>query len=352
METSRIKQDYLDMAIHTNRAALMKSAIALCLLTVLSLAPAVAAAAQPPGKVWRIGYLDPSSVATAEHLLQAFREEMSRRGWIEGKNIIIEYRFAELKSGRQAEFAEELVRWKADVIVAAGGAPSAARKVTSTIPIVVASGIDLVQAKLADSLAKPGGNVTGLSILGPELITKRLEILREVAPKLTRVGVLMRAGAGSGTGQQQQMEEIQAAASSLKLTLIELPSEMDPDALERTFRAAREKQAHAIIPTAGRQTLAVRKPIAELAIKYRLPAIYQEQEFVDVGGLMSYGPDYPDLYRRAAYFVDRILKGTKPADLPIEQPTKFKFVVNLGAAKQIRLTIPPIVVARADRVIR
>jgi putative ABC transport system substrate-binding protein len=250
------------------------------------------------------------------------------------------------------ELAADLIRWKADVIVAAGGAPSAARKVTSSIPIVVASGIDLVQAKLAESLAKPGGNVTGLSILGPELITKRLEILKDVTPKLTRVGVLMRAGAGAGTGQQQQMEEIRAAALSLKLTLVELPSELDPDALERTFKAASEKQVNAIIPTAGRQTLGARKPITELAIKYRLTAIYQEQEFVDVGGLMSYGPDFSDLYRRAAVYVDKILKGAKPADLPVEQPRKFDFAINLRTAKQIGLTIPPNVLARADRVIK
>jgi putative ABC transport system substrate-binding protein len=217
------------------------------------------------------------------------------------------------------------------------------------MPIVVASGIDLVQAGLAESLAKPGGNVTGLSILGPELITKRLEILKEVVPKLTRVGVLMRTGAGAG--QQQQMEEIRAAASVLKLNLHELPTELDADALERTFKRA-QQQVNAIIPTAGRLTFAARKPIAQLAIKYRLPAIYQEQEFVDEGGLMSYGPDFPDLYRRAAYYVDRILKGTKPADLPVEQPMKFKFVISLKTAKEIGLTIPPNVLARADRVLR
>jgi putative ABC transport system substrate-binding protein len=302
--------------------------------------------------VWRIGYLDPSTASTTAGLLEAFRQEMSKRGWMEGKNIIIEYRFADLKSQRMPELAADLIRWKADVIVAAGGAPSAARKVTSSIPIVVASGIDLVQAKLAESLAKPGGNVTGLSILGPELITKRLEILKDVTPKLTRVGVLMRAGAGAGTGQQQQMEEIRAAALSLKLTLVELPSELDPDALERTFKAASEKQVNAIIPTAGRQTLGARKPITELAIKYRLTAIYQEQEFVDVGGLMSYGPDFSDLYRRAAVYVDKILKGAKPADLPVEQPRKFDFAINLKTAKQIGLTIPPNVLARADRVIK
>ena len=325
---------------------------AVCSIGALLFALCFFSEAQQPGRIYRIGYLDPSTASATAGLLEAFRQEMSKRGWIEGKNITIEYRFAELKSERQEALAEELVRWKADVIVAAGGAPSAARKVTATIPIVVASGVDLVAAGLAESLARPGGNVTGLSILGPELITKRLEILKEVVPSLTRVGVLTRTGAGEGTGQQQQMKEIRAAASVLKLGLQELPTGLDADALERTFRAAAQQQVNAIIPTAGRLTFAARKPIAQLAIKYQLPAIYQEQEFVDEGGLMSYGPDFSDLYRRAAYFVDRILRGTKPANLPVEQPTKFEFVINLKTAKQIGLTIPPNVLARADKVIK
>ena len=319
-------------------------AIFLCLRTSVE--------AQPNAKVWRLGYLDPSSPSIVSPFLEAFRKEMSKLGWIEGKNISIQYRFADLKLERMPELAADLINWKADVILAAGGGPSSARKVTATIPIVVASGIDLVQAGLAESLSRPGGNVTGLSILGPELITKRLEILREIVPKLSRVGILMRAGAGVGAGQQQQMEEIRAAALSLKLTLVEFASEMETDSLERVFRIATQRQVNAIVPTAGRLTLAAKRPISELAIKYRLPAIYQEQEFVDVGGLMSYGPDFADLYRRAAHFVDKILKGAKPATLPIEQPTKFEFVVNLKTAKQIGLMIPPNVLARADKVIR
>ena len=309
------------------------------------------AEAQPNAKIWRVGYLDPSSASTASQFLDAFRQEMNKLGWIEGKNIAVEYRFADLKLDRMPELAADLISWKADVIVAAGGGPGSVRKMTATIPIVVASGIDLVHAGLAKSLATPGGNVTGLSILGPELITKRLEMLREVVPKLSRVGVLMRA-TGAGTGQQQQMEEVRAAALSSKLALLELPSEMEADALERVFKTATQQQVNAIVPTAGRQTLAARKPIADLAIKYRLPVIYQEQEFVDVGGLMSYGPDFADLYRRAAHFVDKILKGAQPADLPIEQPKKFDFVINLKTAKQIGLTIPPNVRVRADKVIR
>lgn len=325
----------------------MLRSILICVLLTASVAEG-----QHAGKNFRIGYLDPSSASTTVGLMDAFHQQMNKLGWSEGKDYIVEYRFAELKSERMPELAAELVRWKADVIVAAGGAPGAARKATATIPIVVASGVDLVQAGLAQSLARPGGNVTGLSILGPELITKRLEILREVVPWLARVGILTRAGVGAGTGQQQQLQELRAAALSLKLTLVELPSEMRRDALDRAFSRARQEQVHAIIPTAGRLTLAAKEPITDLTIKYRLPAIYQEQEFVDVGGLMSYGPDFSDLYRRAAYFVDKIFKGAKPANLPIEQPIKFKFVLNLNSAKQIGLMIPPNVLARADRVIK
>jgi putative ABC transport system substrate-binding protein len=330
----------------TGLKAMLRSILIGVLLTVS------VAEAQHAGKIFRVGYLDPSSASTTAGLIDAFREQMHKLGWSEGKDYIIEYRFAELNSKRMPQLAAELTEWKADVIVAAGGAPGAARKATATIPIVVATGVDLVQAGLAQSLARPGGNVTGLSILGPELITKRLEIIREVVPRLTRVGILTRAGVGQGTGQQQQLHEIRAAAFSLKLTLVELPSEMRRDALDRVFSQAKQEQVHAIIPTAGRITLAAKEPITDLAIKYRLPAIYQEQEFVDVGGLMSYGPDFSDLYRRAAILVDKILKGAKPADLPIEQPTKFTFVVNLKSAKQIGLTLPANVLARADRVLR
>jgi len=308
--------------------------------------------AQQTGKLWRIGYLDPSTPVTTAPLMKAFHQEMTKLGWREGKTYIVEHRYGEVKTERMPELAAELVQWKADVILAAGGGPGAAKKATTTIPIVVATGVDLIQAGLAQSLAKPGGNVTGLSILGPELITKRLEIIKEAVPKLSRVGILMRSGLGAGTGQQQQMEEIRIAASALRVTLHELASEMEPKALDRTFKRALDEGVHAIIPTAGRVTLAAREPITELAIKYRLPAIYQEREFVDVGGLMSYGPDFPDLYRRAAHFVHKILQGAKPADLPVEQPTKFEFVINLKTAKQIGLTIPPNVLARADRVIR
>jgi putative ABC transport system substrate-binding protein len=223
----------------------------------------------------------------------------------------MEYRFAELKSEHMTELAADLVRWKADVIVMASVGP----------------GVGQVQGGLAESLEKPGENVTGLSFLRPELITKRLEIIEEVVPKLTR-SVLMRAGSGAGSGQQQ-MEEIRAAASSLKLTLVELPSELDPDVLERTFKVASEKQVNAIIPTASRQTLGARKPITELAIKYRVPAIYQEQELADAGGLMSYGPDFSDLYQCAAIYVDKILKGTKPQNREADRPDDS--VERLGA---------------------
>ena len=207
----------------------------------------------------RIGYLDPSSATATAGLLETFRQELKKRGWIEGKNVVIEYRFAELKPERMVDLAAELVRWKPDVIVAAGGAPGTARKKTTTIPIVVASGVDLVRSGLAESLARPGGNVAGLSILGPELITKRLEILKDVVPRLARVGVLMRAGVGPGTGQQQQMEEIRAAATALNLGLQELPTELNEDELGRTFKTAANQRVDAIIPTAGRQMFGARR---------------------------------------------------------------------------------------------
>ena len=240
----------------------MKNIIVRLTLCALLLAPTFPAVAQQPGRIYRIGYLDPSTASSTSGLTEVFRQELNKRGWIEGKNIVIEYRFAELKSERQEILAEELLCWKADIIVAAGGAPSAAKKLTGTIPIVVASGVDLVAAGLADSLARPGGNVTGLSILGPELITKRLEILKDTVPKLARVGVLMRVGAGAGTGQQQQLEELRAAATALKLSLQELATELDTEALERTFKLAVQQQVNAVIPTAGRQTFAARKIIA------------------------------------------------------------------------------------------
>ena len=284
-------------------------------------------------------------------LLEAFRQEMSKLGWIEGKNITIEYRFAEQKPERLPELAADLVRLKVDLIVVTG-APSAlaAKKATTTIPIVMANAGDPVGAGLVASLARPGGNVTGLSSLAPELNTKRLEILKDAVPKLARVGLLRQAG--GSIGEDLQLKEIRAAALALKLKLEEIETQPDAKGLESAFQTAKQKQVGAIMTTTTRPFFAERKRIVELAGKYRLPAIYPQKEFVDEGGLMSYGADYDDLFRRAAVYVDKILKGAKPADLPVQQATKFEFVINLKAAKQIGLTIPGRVLERANKVIK
>jgi putative ABC transport system substrate-binding protein len=224
-----------------------------------------------------------------------------------------------------------------------------AKKATPTIPIVIASAPDPVGVGLVASLARPGGNVTGLSSLNPELNTKRLEILKDAVPKLTRVGLLWTPGGGGG---DIQLKDLRSAAQALKLQLDEITTQPDPKGLESAFQTAKQNQVGAIMTSAGRRLFAERKRIVELAGKYRLPAIYIQKEFVDEGGLMSYGADYADLFRRAAVYVDKILKGTKPADLPVQQATKFEFVINLKAAKQIGLTVPPNVLERANKVIR
>ena len=302
--------------------------------------------AQQTGKVPRLGFLDNSTASGSAVFVEAFRQELSKLGWIEGKNITIEYRFAEQKLERLPGLAADLVRLKVDLIVTSGGpTPLAAKGATSSIPIVMTTSPDPVGEGLVASLARPGGNVTGLSGLEPELNTKRLEILKDAVPRLTRVGILR-------TPTSVQWKEIRPAALALKLKLEEIETEPDPKGLESAFKTAKQKQVGAIMTPAGGRFFVERKRIVELAGKYRLPAIYPQKEYVDEGGLMSYGADTIDLYRRAAVYVDKILKGAKPADLPVQQATKFEFVINLKAAKQIGLTIPPNVLARADRVIR
>jgi putative tryptophan/tyrosine transport system substrate-binding protein len=287
----------------------------------------------------------------ARGLLDAFRQELNKLGWIEGKNLTIERRFLEQNLERAPELAADLVRLKVDLIVVTGTVPaSAAKSATSTIPIVMANVGDPLGAGLVASLARPGGNVTGLAGLAPELNTKRLEVLKDTVPNLARVGVL--EGAGANLANNLQLKELRAAALALKLKLEEIETKVDAKGLESAFQIAKQKQVSAIMTTASPRIFAERKKVVELAGKYKLPAIYFQKEFVDDGGLISYGVDYNDLYRRTAGYVDKILKGAKPADLPVEQPTKFEFVINLKAAKQIGLTIPPNVLARADRVIR
>jgi putative ABC transport system substrate-binding protein len=279
------------------------------------------------------------------------RQELSKLGWIEGKNIAIEYRFGENKGPeRLPELAADLVRLKVDLILVSGAPALAAKNATTTIPIVMMNTPDPVGLGLVASLARPGGNVTGLAGLAPELNTKRLEILKDAVPKLARVGLLWRAVVN--VGQDLQLKELRLAALALKLKLEEIETQVDSKGLEHAFQTAKQKQVNAIMTTATRSFFAERKRIVELAGKYRSPAIYFQKQFVDEGGLMSYGEDYDDLYRRAAVYVDRILKGAKPGDLPVEQPKKFEFIINLKAAKQIGLTIPPDVLVRADKVRR
>ena len=306
--------------------------------------------AQQAGKIFRIGFLDIGTAPGSAVLVEPFRQEMRKLGWIEGKNMTIEYRFAEQKTERLPELAADLVRLKVDLIVTQGTpAALAAKSATTTIPIVMASGGDPVGAGLVASLARPGGNVTGLSSLG-ELNTKRLEILKDAVPKLGRVGLLRRSG--GGIADELQIKELRPAAQALKLKLEEIETQPDPRGLESAFQTARQKQVNAIMMIPTRPFLAERKRIVELSGKHQLPAIYPQKEFVDEGGLMSYGADYDDLYRRAAVYVDKILKGAKPADLPVQQATKFEFVINLKAAKQIGLTIPVDLLARANKVIK
>jgi putative tryptophan/tyrosine transport system substrate-binding protein len=285
--------------------------------------------------------------------VDAFRNELSKLGWIEGKNITIEYRFSEQKTERLPELAADLVRLKVDLIVGTSG-PSAlaAKRATSTIPIVMANVGDPVGTGLVTSLARPGGNVTGLSGLAVELNTKRLEILKDAVPKLLRVGLLRLPQRNESISTKLQLKELRSAAMALKLKLEEIETQRDAKGLESAFQTAKQKRVGAIMTLTTRPFFAERKRIVELAVKYRLPAIYFEKEFVDEGGLMSYGADYDDLFRKAAHYVDKILKGTKPADLPVQQATKFEFVINLKAAKQIGLTLSPEFVSRANQVIK
>ncbi len=313
------------------------------------LAPGIRAEAQQPAKVPRIGFeLDtPASALMAR--TEAFRQGLRELGYEEGKNIVIEWRFAEGKFDRLPELAAELVRLKVDVIVSPG--PTLTRVVkeaTSTIPIVMAQDTDPVGSGFVASLAHPGGNITGLSALAPEMSGKQLELLKEIVPRLSRVTII---GNSANPGDAQALRETVLAAGAYEIYLRYLDVQ-DPKGIETTFRAATKGRADAVLLLGNPILNAHRKQIVDLAAKHRLPATYARPEFIDAGGLMYYGTNYNDLYRRAATYVDKILKGAKPADLPVEQPTKFEFIINLKAAKQIGLTIPHKVLARADRIIR
>ena len=307
------------------------------------------APAQQPAGIHRIGILIPTSASFLSARVDTFRQRLRQLGYVEGKNIFIEYRHAEGKAERLPELAAELVRLKVDIIVTTGpGATLAAKKASATIPIVFASANDPVGTGLVSSLAQPGGNITGLSLMVPDLDGKRLELLKEAFPKVVRVAFLWNPGGTRGNLPLTEMEAV-AKALGVKLLSLEVRS---LDDFESAFARAKKDGAQALITTTGALINTQQRQVLDFAAKNRLPAIYHYSEFVEAGGLMSYGPDNTDLWRRAADFVDKILKGTKPADIPIEQPKKFEFIVNLKAAKQINLTIPPNVLVRADRVIK
>jgi len=307
------------------------------------------AEAQQPTKVPRIGYLSATSPSVNPTRIEAFRQGLRELGYVEGKNIIIEWRYAEGKLDRLRELAADLVRLKVDVIVTGGPTPMpAVKEATTTIPIVMGYDNDPVGMGFVASLSRPGGNITGLSALSPELSGKRLELLKEIIPRLSRVAVL---GTSNYPGNAQALREVELAAGAfgVKLQYLDIRDLKD---IETAFRAASKGRAEALLVLASPLFVLQRTQLTDLALKNRLPAIYDRREFVDDGGLMSYGTNFADMSRRAATYVDKILKGAKPADLPVEQPKKFEFIINLKAAKQIGLTIPPSVLARADKVIK
>ena len=308
-----------------------------------------AAQAQQPAKIPRLGFLIASSASSYTARVEAFRRRLRELGYVEGKNIVIEYRYAEGKLERLPDLAAELVRLKVDVIVTGGGQTIlAAKKATATIPIVFAASNDPVGTGLVSSLARPGGNITGLSNIAQDLDGKRLELLKEAFPKVARVAFLWDSG---GTRGNVRLTDMQAAAKALGVKLQSVPVRTLDD-FESAFARAKKERAQALITSAGSVITNQQRQVLDFAAKNRLPAMYPTSEFVDAGGLMSYAPNNADLWRRAADFVDKILKGTKPADIPVEQPMKFEFIVNLKAAKQIGVTIPPTVLVRAERVLK
>ncbi len=323
-----------------------------CLLGAFLFALCLPAEAQQPKKVSRIGYLSVLDPARESDRAEAIRLALRALGYIEGQNIAIEYRYAEGKIDRYSELAAELVRLKVDVIVAAAGDSQilAAKNATKSIPIVmVGLGADPVEAGLIESLARPGGNVTGLTLSNRELGGKRLELLKEAVPKLARVAVLY--DQANRTLVLEAKEKLPAAARALGLTIH--PWEVrDADGFEKVFAALDKQRPDGLYVPGGSLMFANGKRIVGFALKSRLPSLYGTRAPVDAGGLMYYGADQADSYRRVATYVDKILKGAKPSDLPVEQPTKFEMVINLKTAKQIGLTIPPNVLARADRIIK
>jgi putative ABC transport system substrate-binding protein len=318
-------------------------------LIVAVVVVAAMAQAQQPTKIPRIGFLATPSHSSFSDRYDAFLHGLRELGYAQGKDITIERRTADGKVERLPDLATELVRLKVDIIVTGGpGATRAAKDATNTIPIVMAQDFDPVETGIVVSLARPGGNITGLSTLSPEISGKQLELLKEIVPRLSRVAVL---GNSTIPGNLQSLREMELVAPvfGVKLQYLEV---LGPKDIETALRAASKGRAEAILALGNSVLLSQRTQVVELVGKNRLPAIYSQKEFLETGGLITYGPNFADLWRHAATYVDKILKGAKPADLPVAQPTKFEFIINLKAAKQIGLTIPPNVLARADRVIR
>ena len=327
----------------------MNQKIAVSLLATLSLFCIHLAAAQQPAKVPRIGYLSRTGDSkNPGPQVEGFRQALRDLGYIEGKNILVEYRYTEGKQDSIPSLVAELVQLKVDVLVL-GPLPAirAAKQATKTIPIVMVTTQDPVAAGFVDSLARPGGNITGLTTLQRELSGKRLELLKEAVPGISRVGALLSA---AQTRDDFKWYEAPARALKLQLQLLEV-RDPSPD-FDAAFQAAAKGRASALITVSSSLFDRYTKRFADLAIKNRLPSMHEVSRYVEAGGLMSYSADDAESYRRAAYYVDKILKGNKPADLPVEQATKFEFVINLKTAKQIGLTIPPEVLARASRLIK
>jgi putative ABC transport system substrate-binding protein len=327
----------------------MSKIIAAFVLTTVMLATVCVAEAQQPARIHRIGILIPASASFLSARVEALRQGLRALGYVEGKNILIEYRYAEGKGERLPDLAAELVQLKVDVIVTSSpSATLAAKKASGTTPIVIASANDPVGTGLVSNLARPGGNITGLSLMVPDLDGKRLELLKEAFPKVVRVAFLWNP---SGSRGNLALTVMEAAAKALGVKLLSLEVRSLDD-FEGAFARAKKERAQALITTTGGLINTQQRRVLDFAAKNRLPAIYHYNEFVEAGGLMSYGPDNTDLWRRAAVYVDKILKGAKPADLPVQQATKFEFIINLKAAKQIGLTIPPNMLERADKVIK
>ena len=318
-------------------------------LAVFLLAAPLAAEAQAPAKVPRIGFLSARPPTDNPYFIESFWQGLRELGYVEGQNIAIEYRFAEGRPERLPALAAELVRLKVDVIVTGGPpAPEAAKQATGTIPIVFAVGGDPVAVGLIASLARPGGNITGLASISGELVGKQLELLKEVAPKITRVAVLQNP---SNDSHPHMLRQAEGAARALGVQLHNVQARTSPE-IDAAFAAMRSQRAGGVLVLRDPLFLTQRTQIAALAAKDRLPAVYGFKEEAEAGGLMAYGASVPLMYRRAATYVDKILKGAKPADLPVEQPTKFELVISLKTAKALGLTIPPSLLQRADEVIQ